>query len=390
VTGRNEQCPCGSGKKFKHCCIRAATEEVNRPMPRRRTIPPEVLADLERRRNEDERRREQYGATRPVVTTEFGEHRIVAVGDTVFWGKSWKTFTDFLLYYIKSVLGVDWGNAELAKPLQERHTILQWYNALCELQRREKENSKPDDEGRYSSEPDGPSRAYLLLAYDLYVVRNHATLQASLVKRLQHPEQFQGARYELFVAATMIRAGCELAFEDETDPSAKHTEFLATHKESGEVVAVEAKSRHRPGVLGRGGAAQGVTGFKAGIGNLLRNALKKRPQHPYLIFIDANMPPEIASPLSIVDWPREVRDTVQSVDSGVTDAGIVVGSGFNMLVVTNTPDHYGDPGGAAPGYIFFRLIAANPVHPVRDGRVFDAVERALQQAINIPQEFPDT
>jgi hypothetical protein len=85
-----------------------------------------------------------------------------------------------------------------------------------------------------------------------------------------------------------------------------------------------------------------------------------------------------------------VRDTGQSVDSGVTDAGIVVGSGFNMLVVTNTPDHYGDPGGAAPGYIFFRLIAANPVHPVRDGRVFDAVERALQQAINIPQEFPDT
>jgi hypothetical protein len=25
--GRNELCPCGSGRKFKHCCLRARTEE---------------------------------------------------------------------------------------------------------------------------------------------------------------------------------------------------------------------------------------------------------------------------------------------------------------------------------------------------------------------------
>ena len=29
---RNEPCPCGSGKKFKHCCLPWATEERQRKM----------------------------------------------------------------------------------------------------------------------------------------------------------------------------------------------------------------------------------------------------------------------------------------------------------------------------------------------------------------------
>ncbi len=47
-TGRNEECPCGSGKKYKHCCLNIE----NRPMPdfenNRLTSPtPNVLTNLE-------------------------------------------------------------------------------------------------------------------------------------------------------------------------------------------------------------------------------------------------------------------------------------------------------------------------------------------------------
>jgi hypothetical protein len=53
----------------------------------------------------------------------------------LMWSKNWKTFPDFLFDYIRNVLGADWGNAELKKPLSDRHPILQWYDSLCRFQR---------------------------------------------------------------------------------------------------------------------------------------------------------------------------------------------------------------------------------------------------------------
>lgn len=38
--------------------------------------------------------------------------------------------------YIRQVLTAEWGNSEIAKPRAERHPNLQWYDAVCALQRR--------------------------------------------------------------------------------------------------------------------------------------------------------------------------------------------------------------------------------------------------------------
>ncbi len=81
---------------------------------------------------------------------------------------------------------------------------------------------------------------------------------------------------------------------------------------------VAAKRRHRPGVLGRDGTPEAILGFRAGIGRLVSSALRKQPAYPYIIFVDANMPPEVASPLSPIDWQNEVNETVPGVDVGVT------------------------------------------------------------------------
>lgn len=324
-----------------------------------------------------------------MVSTEFAGHRIIGVGNTLHWSKNWTTFADFLSDYLKKTMGEDWGTAELAKPESDQHPLLRWYRSLCSLQAQAKESSTPDEDGVFTTALDGPSRAYYLLAYDLYVLRHHSSLQESLLRRIRHPDQFQGARYELFVAATMIRAGFTLEYEDESDPSKKHPEFLATHVESGQTIAVEAKSRHRPGVLGRPQDSDVPKSFSVGIGRLLRGALDKNPGGPYLIFIDANMPPEIASPLSPVDWRSEVDQTTASIEPGTTEAGLILGIPFNMLVVTNTPDHYGDEGEAAPGYLFCQMRPHRPTHDLPHPRILDAIEKALEQATNIPQYSRD-
>lgn len=212
--GRNDPCPCGSGVKYKKCC-------ENREQRAR------IAAVFARHVAQERERVDRYGEVRPPISTDFQDHKIVAVGNTIHWGH-WKTFPDFLFHYIKSVLLGEWGNEELSKPLEDRHQILKWYDALCSLQAQTKEESDPSEDGVYASEVDGPSRAYLLLAYDIYVLRHSSALQERVITRLRNQDQFQGARYELFVAATMIRAGFALEHEDESDGSGKHPEFIAT------------------------------------------------------------------------------------------------------------------------------------------------------------------
>jgi len=71
--------------------------------------------------------------------------------------------------------------------------------------------------------------------------------------------------------------------DEETDTRGKHVEFFARHRTTGEQVAVEAKRRHRPGVLGYPRA-----GYKADsdpephITGLLRTALAQRRPMPYM------------------------------------------------------------------------------------------------------------
>jgi len=164
---------------------------------------------------------------------------------------------------------------------------------------------------------------------------------------------------------------------------------VATHRQTGQEVAVEAKSRHRPGVLGRPGEVPTPSGFRAGLRGLVRDAIRKNPPRPYVIFVDANMPPEVASPLSPVDWVSEVNQTIAQVDEGKTAAGVYVGSSFNLLVVTNTPDHYGAEGGQTPGYHFYPIRPGLPARPIASPSALDAIETALKQAANIPSRFPE-
>jgi hypothetical protein len=261
-TGRNERCPCGSGKKYKHCCgSLARLDNINRVAAE--TIQRALTSKVQRER--------QQGHGKPIISAEVGGHRLVAVKNRLMQSQGWKTFHDFLGDYLKAALGVEWGTAELAKPPEQRHPVLVWYQKLCELQRR-----FFTEPGKVSSAVStGASAAYLHLAYDLYALDHNAELQDKLVARLRDHDNFAGARYEVFVAAAFIRAGFDVEFEDEGVRSTKHCEFTATHRGTGKRFSVEAKRRE---------------GDKLRVGRLLNKALLKHAAHTRVVFIDVNEP----------------------------------------------------------------------------------------------------
>jgi SEC-C motif len=369
---RNSPCPCGSGKKFKKCC-----GNVPQQWPLRL---PSVDAIALHRKAVEQAETEQgaYGHVRPVISANLHGRKIVAVGNSLHWSNDWKTFSDFLFDYIRIVLGLEWGQAELAKPETKRHQILHWYAHVCEFQRLQKRNSQ----GLYKMSPDGITSAYLLLAYDLYVLRNHQNLQDVVVRRLKLPDQFQGARYELFIAATLIRAGCRLEFEDETDVANKHPELAATHRTTGAVFDVEGKSRHRPGVLGQPGSKQRLSELKIGLHRLLNRGSEKAGTRPLVLFVDLNLPPEYANTLND-QWIGEIRTEIGRVAS--KNCGVWP---FALAVVTSYPHHYGEFGRADP-LRWSYIVEPEPIGWPPQRQIADDLEQSLGQYGNIPNFFPD-
>lgn len=269
---------------------------------------------------------------RPIISADFKGYKWVAVGDAVYRSSKWKTFHDFLFDYLRSAVGGEWGNAELRKVPSERHPVVQWYISVCHFQR---QHIKKEGE-IYSGICTGTVAAYLSLAYDLYILRHHALLQNRLVERLKKIDQFQGARYEIYVTAAFVRAGFEIDPEDETDRKRTHCEFRAVHKETRKKLSVEAKSRHRPGLLGRPGKLQSPEEIRLRIGRLLRSALAKRASDTRVVFVDINMPPEDVGPFAD-SWFRPLADEIERVERSRINGRPAPQA---YVIITNHPYHY--------------------------------------------------
>ena len=64
--GRNQPCPCGSAKKYKHCCGSLAG------MPRPQPAPPEMVRALDAHYARERIRQEQQGFGKPGVRHRTG------------------------------------------------------------------------------------------------------------------------------------------------------------------------------------------------------------------------------------------------------------------------------------------------------------------------------
>jgi len=379
--GRNSACPCGSGKKFKHCHGRLNNQSVRIT----NGVPEEIEQKIAEMQAKDRAFEAAHGKGKPIITTEFKDWRFVAVGNELHYAKKEKTkyFPDFLGNYIGSKLGTAWGNSEIAKPLEERHQVLKWYDSMCHFQRKQ----TPGEDGTYRTSANGAMLSWYRLGYDLYLIKHNADLQEKSLHRLRNKQQFQGARFELCVTASMIVAGFEINFEDEGDSSRKHAEFLARDG-SGLEIAVEAKSRHRDGVL-EYKAPPRYSGKdqspKVAVEGLIRKALAKKPAIPYFIFIDVNLPYADEN-YHGNPWFKEMAETVnelrQEWASGTFPA--------NAIFFCNDPT-YQEPERVPEGNNFwcYEVPVDDPKHPLPDPQISMRVAQSIIKRTNIPNEYPE-
>jgi hypothetical protein len=397
--GRNDLCQCGSGKKQKKCCgnpTARATTSQSHSLPQPFTVkevtptqvPPEVIQKARRyfveKQQEEQERISRFGLVPPVISADFNGYKLVAIRNKLFYKPvaKCKFFTDVLIDYVPTLFGREWFEHEIAKHPDERHPVMQWRVKGMSFM-----NAQPPlPDGTYEATPTGPLLAYMTFAYDLYVVEHNAGLDARLLERLKRADQFQGARHELFAEATCLRAGFEIEHEDETDCSTRHVEFTATHKSTGQKISVEAKSKHRPGVLGQTGARQPDNALDLPFGKLLNDAVAKNAPHPLVVFLDMNMPFQAAQRFLGRRPPQTphpfIVKTLQRMrkSNGGKDP-------INLLVMTNHPQHYTkDEEIACSGHL---LTAMNgfPLKAVHRPDALFALHQAANLYGNIPQEL---
>jgi hypothetical protein len=315
--GRNQPCPCKSGKKYKHCHGHFGGFPGPLPKPQPAFNAAEYI------------RQQQQGRGRPIVAFQTAQHQMVAVGNTIHWSTTWKTFPDFLIDYIKGKLGKDWITAESAKPTKQQHPLMQWALQLSEYQK-----ATIKTPGQITSAPmTGLVAAYLSTAYALYLLEHNVELQERLLNRLKDAGQFQGAYYELFVASVLIRAGFKLTLEDETDPKNKHCEFAAVSSTTGKRFWVEAKMRSVDGLLGKTSVDGGADNKPlARLVPHLNDALAKPAADDRLIFIDVNAPTKIKDQKP--DWLEPAMKRLEQFENKENKTNATA-----MIFVTNVAYH---------------------------------------------------
>jgi hypothetical protein len=345
----------------------------------------EAIRRFAEHQKEEEDRVARYGEIRPQISMEFQGSRFVAVGGRLYFSKNWKYFPDFLKDYVPGVFGKEWGEAELAKPEAQRHQIVQWRSLAIRFMNEQ----TPQPDGRFAAIPNGFLAAYMAFAYDLYTVADNGRLDDLVLQRLKHRDQFQGARHELFAEATCLRAGYSIEREDERDRTRRHAEFTARHRGTGQLISVEAKSKHRQGVLGRPGDPPAPDKFSVRFGELLNDALRKHPPHPLVVFIDTNLP------IRAAERVYSFRSVNPLLPSRIMEALIArvrtehAGRDpYALLVFTNHPHHYGNPNEVDPGKHIISIMSQGVPVVVANPLALAAIHQAANLYGNIPNEFP--
>ena len=309
--------------------------------------------------------------SRPQIQAVFQGSKFRAVGKNLHIRPVNESFYDFQIQHLLWQLGEEWFNREMAKPLQERHIILQWRAECAQQFRRYQDPRNP--EGNVRAPFTGGTRALQVLADDVYQLIHASELPARIPARLRDLEQFQGARYEILIASLFARCGFEIEFI--SDSSKRNPEFFA--KKDGERLGVEAKSRHRAGVLNRRG--QFDKEAPAEIKRLYEDAAGQNPGDcPFLIFIDVNLPLTPEVPLMEKEWVKEAMKAFEyreQEECENRDTG---------LILTNFGWHFSREEGSPPGEHCQSRMAA-PKFPVRDA-TWEILGRALSEYGRVADE----
>jgi hypothetical protein len=315
-------------------------------------------------------------------------------GDTrhrIIWNKVWfapqeQTFHEFLDALIGQTLGHDWFEKQKLLPTEKQNAIVRWRSALVSLL------SRPTDTSDGGHIRTGPVEAYLSLGYDLFWLQLVYRLPDRLVQRLRNFEEFQGARYEILIAAVFARAGFEIDWLDDVVKTGKRCEFVAVHKKTGARVSVEAKSRRRGGALHHPGTVEARTHLRGDIFGLYENALLQGPTDgtPFLVFIDANVPASVPRgalgysnlPVETFPWMAQIRDGLVTKWSSLSGNTVETG-----VFITNFAFYYGNDQDASPIGLCGYFPSPKPNVAVTDNQIIEDLSYCLRFYAQIPRQF---
>jgi hypothetical protein len=352
--GRNDRCPCGSGKKYKKCHIGQIHADPMSP-----EFQAKAWAHFDSKIAAEKKRKEKYGHVRPIVHATAWGKKLVVVGNRIYFNNDAKlSFSDFLQVFLREALGENWWREEISKPVIARHPIAQWQGHAEDLA-----NGTTRSERGYSIPYDGTVASFMILAYDLYVVRDNVRFQEVIIERLKRRDNFVGVRYELLVAATFVRAGFSIEPEEDEAATKPHPEFVATHKETNFMVAVEAKARNR--------RQNDLQPTRVQVFDLVDKAAGQGHNgKPFALFVDVAMPPE--PPAEYPSWIAEVDETVKAV---VDNHGGTPGP-FDCVVFTSFtyPGGLPDRAGLVAPYVTWQPMART-IPPAILEQLFDAVNQ---------------
>jgi len=337
--GRNDLCLCGSGNKFKKCCIGIPFE--NRKQPLQIEVAKELKLKVKEERKRQDKYTKAYGSfPRPVFCDSPGG-KLVAIGSKLFKVQKDESFHKFLLDNLMRLVDPEWFQREV-KLKNNKHPLINWF-----------QNNKSN------------KRYYLQIisvAFDLYVIENNADLQNKIIVKLKNKDQFYGARSELLCASICIRAGLEIIkFYDESlgDSCA---EFIVRDPESNFLFDLESKRSHAT---------------RNNYGSLINQSLKKIKKNPLVIFIDLNTTRYNAAHITSDD--KKITQILKPIKKSQDGKDL-----YSLVVFLNDP--YED----IQNEYLPNSCAILPDHPNFESfpeKTFEKIKKGVSLMRNIPEDF---
>jgi hypothetical protein len=323
--GRNEPCPCGSGKKFKRCCIDKPKSQTR---PVAFAMPPEVrqrAQEMMRVHEAQENvRQQQQGHGNPILSWTDHGYRLVAVRNTIHWAENWVIFPNFLDYFMKKTLGHEWGESEKPKGA---HPIFRW------LEKTQKYSShKPGEPKVKTITMMGFIACWLHLAYALYLIAHNDAIPKSLLTRLRNTVTFMPAYYEAIVGAALAVAGFELSSAETKATSTPTPEFRVKSKTTGTTYEVEAKRKERwKSPTDDVSNADFQSELRSYVRDQVHAASKKKLKNP-IYWFELSIPTLRAE----ADWravAAKVEETLREAEASMTVGGEPIQPAF--VAITN-------------------------------------------------------
>lgn len=383
--GINDPCHCGSGKKYKKCCLSKHTQT-----PTKEVI--EMAMNVLKKQREKELALQGRGIfvnyVNPCTYTnpKTGQKvRAWALGSRLFHTRpEHETFHEFIVDHLrKEVMGKDWWVEQLQA--QEKHFLFKCFVKWDDWRRRNATEENRVDEHTWYAITDGWANTLSSLAFDVCTLEHTLQLPDHILERLKNRGEYQGAHYEIAVAAIFARLGCRIDFLDKNKLTTPHCEFVATHNETGVSIAVEAKSRQKPGVKHMAGVSDQEKLLRGDVKRLFKKALTQNPKDkPFIIFIDVNAPLTPSISMENKPWFKDVQAMMEKYPAPTSDKP----EEYTGLLFTNFSPHYDGENESSPNE-YLAVIPLYAKYPMPNPIFGEMLLKAVQNYGYVPNIVED-